>query len=87
MRGKNALSYLFEWTLSGMYSTKTNIFVKNDDLESGEELEDGEISDEDEDLKNERNEPKAVCRFYNRGHCTWGTSCRYLGFFKDLFIV
>lgn len=51
---------------------------KNDDLESGEELEDGEISDEDEALKNERNEPKAVCRFYNRGHCTWGTSCRFL---------
>jgi len=53
----------------------------NDDdneLESGEELEDGEISDEDEALKNERNEPKAVCRFYNRGHCTWGTSCRFL---------
>ena len=53
-------------------------FYKDDDneLESGEELEDGEISDEDEALKNERNEPKAVCRFYNRGHCTWGTSCR-----------
>eukprot|EP00088_Acartia_fossae_P045583 TRINITY_DN490_c0_g1_i12.p1 TRINITY_DN490_c0_g1~~TRINITY_DN490_c0_g1_i12.p1 ORF type:complete len:651 (-),score=207.97 TRINITY_DN490_c0_g1_i12:338-2290(-) len=48
------------------------------ELESGEELEDGEISDEDEALRNERNEPKAVCRFYNRGHCTWGTSCRFL---------
>jgi len=51
---------------------------KDGELESGEELEDGEISDEDEALKNERNEPKAVCRFYNRGHCTWGTSCRFL---------
>ena len=47
-----------------------------DDLESGEELEDGEISDEDETLKNERNEPKPICRFYSKGQCTWGASCR-----------
>lgn len=50
----------------------------DDDLESGEELEDGEISDEDETLKNERNEPKPICRFYSKGQCTWGTSCRFL---------
>lgn len=51
---------------------------REDDLESGEELEDGEISDEDETLRNERNEPKPVCRFYNKGQCTWGASCRFL---------
>lgn len=46
--------------------------------EEGEELEDGEISDEDETLRNERNEPKPVCRFYSKGQCTWGSSCRFL---------
>ena len=40
-------------------------------------MEDGEISDEDETLRNERNEPKPVCRFYSKGQCTWGASCRY----------
>jgi len=49
-----------------------------EDIESGEELEDGEISDEDETLKNERNEPKPICRFYSKGQCTWGASCRFL---------
>jgi len=48
------------------------------EIESGEELEDGEISDEDEALKNERLEPKAVCRFFSKGQCTWGSSCRFL---------
>lgn len=48
------------------------------EVESGEELEDGEISDEDETLRNERNEPKPVCRFFNKGQCTWGSSCRFL---------
>lgn len=51
---------------------------EENELESGEELEDGEISDEDETLKNERNEPKPVCRFYSKGQCTWGSSCRFL---------
>ena len=49
---------------------------EEDELESGEDLEDGEISDEDETLRNERNEPKPVCRFYSKGLCTWGASCR-----------
>jgi len=48
------------------------------EIESGEELEDGEISDEDETLKNERLEPKPVCRFFSKGQCTWGQSCRFL---------
>lgn len=47
------------------------------ELEEGEELEDGEISDEDEALKTERLEPKPVCRFFSKGQCTWGQSCRF----------
>ena len=61
---------------------KDEVKGKEDDgdgeLESGEELEDGEISDEDEALKNERLEPKPVCRFFSKGQCTWGSSCRFL---------
>ncbi|KAH8339674.1 hypothetical protein KR074_002423 [Drosophila pseudoananassae] len=42
-----------------------------------EELEEGEVSDEDE-KRPEETEPKPVCRFYTRGQCTWGMSCRFL---------
>lgn len=47
------------------------------ELEEGEELEDGEVTDGDE-KRPEESEPKAVCRFYTRGQCTWGMSCRFL---------
>ena len=47
------------------------------ELESGEELEEGEVTDDDEN-RPEENEPKPVCRFYTRGQCTWGVSCRFL---------
>lgn len=47
------------------------------ELEEGEELEDGEVTDGDE-KRPEENEPKPVCRFYTRGQCTWGVSCRFL---------
>ena len=50
----------------------------DEELEEGEELEDGEISDEDEALKDMRLEPKPVCRFFSKGQCTWGASCRFL---------
>lgn len=40
-------------------------------------MEEGEVSDEDE-KRPEENEPKPVCRFYTRGQCTWGMSCRFL---------
>lgn len=46
-------------------------------LESGEELEEGEVTDGD-DKRPEESEPKAVCRFFTRGQCTWGMSCRFL---------
>ena len=51
---------------------------EDEELEEGEELEDGEISDEDEALKDMRLEPKPVCRFFSKGQCTWGASCRFL---------
>lgn len=53
--------------------------AKSDDgsIESGEELEDGEVTDGD-DKRPEESEPKAVCRFFTRGQCTWGISCRFL---------
>lgn len=47
------------------------------EIEEGEELEEGEVSDEDE-KRPEETEPKPVCRFYTRGQCTWGMSCRFL---------
>lgn len=45
--------------------------------DNDEELEEGEVSDEDE-KRPEETEPKPVCRFYTRGQCTWGMSCRFL---------
>ncbi|XP_037932280.1 zinc finger CCCH domain-containing protein 18-like isoform X2 [Teleopsis dalmanni] len=42
-----------------------------------DELEEGEVSD-DEEKRPEEVEPKPVCRFYTRGQCTWGMSCRFL---------
>ncbi|XP_058797470.1 zinc finger CCCH domain-containing protein 18-like isoform X2 [Phymastichus coffea] len=54
---------------------------KDDAKEDGEkaesELEEGELSDGDE-ARPEETEPRPVCRFYNRGQCTWGVSCRFL---------
>lgn len=40
-------------------------------------LEEGEVSDEGE-RRPEETEPRPVCRFYSRGQCTWGMSCRFL---------
>ena len=53
---------------------------KNNDngkKEISEELEEGEVSDEDE-VRPEETEPRPVCRFFSRGQCTWGASCRFL---------
>lgn len=47
------------------------------EAEEGEELEEGEVTDGDE-KRPEETEPKPVCRFYTRGQCTWGMSCRFL---------
>ncbi|EDV47455.1 zinc finger CCCH domain-containing protein 18 [Drosophila erecta] len=53
------------------------IVIKDDEDELEDELEEGEVSDEDE-KRPEETEPKPVCRFYTRGQCTWGMSCRFL---------
>lgn len=57
---------------------------ETNDKEEGEEgekeeseLEEGELSDGD-DARPEETEPRPVCRFYSRGQCTWGVSCRFL---------
>lgn len=36
-----------------------------------------QVTDGDE-KRPEESEPKAVCRFFTRGQCTWGMSCRFL---------
>lgn len=46
-------------------------------MEEGEELEEGEVTDGDE-KRPEETEAKPICRFYTRGQCTWGMSCRFL---------
>ena len=46
--------------------------------EEDEELEEGEVSDEDEESRKERLKPQPVCRFYSKGQCTWGASCRFV---------
>ena len=49
------------------------------DTDEGEEsLEEGEVSDEDEESRKERLKPQPVCRFYSKGQCTWGSSCRFV---------
>lgn len=46
-------------------------------VEKKEDLEEGELTDED-DARPEETEPRPVCRFFSRGQCTWGASCRFL---------
>ncbi|KAF7269712.1 hypothetical protein GWI33_017232 [Rhynchophorus ferrugineus] len=51
---------------------------ENENVEKEEkELEEGEVTDED-DARPEETEPRPVCRFFSRGACTWGASCRFL---------
>ena len=54
--------------------------IKEDDskpeIEEQSDLEEGELSDE-ADTKPEETE-RPICRFFSRGHCTWGSNCRYL---------
>lgn len=46
---------------------------------ASDSLEEGEASDEDEESRKERLKPQPVCRFYSKGQCTWGSSCREAG--------
>ena len=52
--------------------------VADNDDEGEESLEEGEVSDEDEESRKERLKPQPVCRFYSKGQCTWGSSCRFV---------
>lgn len=51
--------------------------VKPEENKEAKELEEGEVTDED-DVRPEETEPRPVCRFFSRGQCTWGASCRFL---------
>lgn len=58
-------------------SRKIVIEEKEEDTKPPKEqsdLEEGELTD-DNDTKAEETE-RPVCRFFSRGHCTWGTNCR-----------
>lgn len=50
---------------------------KEKEKQPREDLEEGEVTDED-DARPEETEPRPVCRFFSRGQCTWGASCRFL---------
>ncbi|GLH08432.1 Uncharacterized protein GBIM_13673 [Gryllus bimaculatus] len=51
---------------------------KSDEGElEGDGLEEGELTDEEEN-RPEETEPRPICRFYSRGQCTWGSSCRFV---------
>lgn len=50
---------------------------KNKKVAKGSDLEEGELSD-GEEARPEETEPRPVCRFFSRGQCTWGVSCRFL---------
>lgn len=67
--------------------------AEDGEVNSEEELEDGEVKEEDSDEDNEDpfdindvNNPNlqspanlnALCRFYSKGLCTWGSSCRFV---------
>ena len=51
---------------------------EKEDVSEPESLEEGEVSDEDEESRKERLKPQPVCRFYSKGQCTWGASCRFV---------
>nr|XP_023025257.1 zinc finger CCCH domain-containing protein 18-like isoform X2 [Leptinotarsa decemlineata] len=57
--------------------TNTDEKPEEKEKEEKEELEEGEVTDED-DVRPEETEPRPVCRFFSRGQCTWGASCRFL---------
>lgn len=50
---------------------------EDDEGECKEDLEEGELTDEGEN-RPEETEPRPICRFYSRGQCTWGSSCRFV---------
>uniref|UniRef100_T1J519 C3H1-type domain-containing protein n=1 Tax=Strigamia maritima TaxID=126957 RepID=T1J519_STRMM len=52
-------------------------FIDGDDdgeLEDDEDLEEGEVKDTS--VRKVPNKP--ICRFFNKGQCTWGSACRFI---------
>ena len=56
--------------VSTRHFTVTHAYLQDDDCEEGEIKEPGDRSP--------RQFVKPLCRFYTRGHCTWGDNCRFL---------
>merc|ERR1711976_953164 len=52
--------------------------IDDDSPSEAESLEEGEVSDEDEETRKERLKPQPICRFYSKGQCTWGASCQFV---------
>jgi len=52
--------------------------IDDDSPSEAESLEEGEVSDEDEETRKERLKPQPICRFYSKGQCAWGASCRFV---------
>lgn len=67
--------YIFDEKANDLESKETE--TANDKTDKDLELEEGEVTDEEE-KRPEETEPKPICRFYTRGQCTWGMSCRFL---------
>lgn len=64
-------------TMTAPNSTKTGGGSEDEGELKNDELEEGELTDEGEN-RPEETEPRPICRFYNRGQCTWGSSCRFV---------
>lgn len=53
----------------------------DEDKEDPDELEEGEVSDDEE--RQISRDPKPLCRFFQKGQCTWGNNCRSVSLKKD----
>lgn len=80
----NRKRFSFFFSCSGIPISDDEKSLKDEDEKSDKEeedaesLEEGEVSDEDEESRKERLKPQPVCRFYSKGQCTWGASCRFV---------
>lgn len=46
-------------------------------VNSDDDLEEGEVKDDDDDEPVTGPKEKEPCRFFGKGQCTWGDSCRF----------
>lgn len=42
-----------------------------------DDLEEGEVVDDDDDEPTPGQRERSPCRFFGKGQCTWGDSCRF----------